>query len=393
VRRNGFVRGRVILLAGLSAAGCGEATGPLDVVAVPFSGVTVSAGHSCALDLVGVPWCWGDNGVHQLGGSRASGSTPEPLADAPRLLMLSAGALHTCGLDTDERIRCWGWNQYGQLGVGSRNDFDRPGTAVGDARFVSVTAGDYHTCGLTAEGEALCWGRNDQGQLGNGGIEDALVPVPVAGGLRFHQLDAGGLHTCGVDLVGVAHCWGLNHVGQLGTGDTHHGLQPRRVADEARYTAVSAGFSHSCGLSHAGPRCWGSSVHGELGTGLFMPDGRPGSAIPAPVFQLAGAGAMVELAAGQHVTCGRDAGGRGYCWGRGVGGQLGNGQNVDRGIPDRVLMPSSTRLTSIAAGHVHACATTHELVVFCWGTGENGQLGNSSTISSSVPGRITLGGG
>lgn len=39
--------------------------------------VTVGAGHSCALDDTGMPWCWGENGAGQLGdGSTTSRTTP-----------------------------------------------------------------------------------------------------------------------------------------------------------------------------------------------------------------------------------------------------------------------------------------------------------------------------
>jgi alpha-tubulin suppressor-like RCC1 family protein len=37
-----------------------------------------------------------------------------------------SGGYHTCALSTGGRVMCWGWNNYGQLGIGSKTNVNRP---------------------------------------------------------------------------------------------------------------------------------------------------------------------------------------------------------------------------------------------------------------------------
>ena len=47
-------------------------------------------------------------------------------------------------------------------------------------------------------------------------------------------------------------------------------------------------------------------------------------------------------------------------------------------------------VAEIATGHQHTCARTTDDVTACWGTNGNGQLGDATTTTSSLPGGATL---
>jgi len=218
-------------------------------IATPIKAVTVGGLHTCATGVDGAAFCWGYNGLGQLGdGSTTTTSTPVPVAggitflsDPPIIFpspdpdfplpagpFLAAGYDHTCGIGTTGSTYCWGLNQDGQLGDGTLTQRLTP-TAISTA-FVAVTAGLRHTCGLAANGAASCWGDNTFGQLGDGTREPKLVPTLVAGGIAFAYLKAGDLFTCGVTSGGEAYCWGDNEYGQLGTGNTAPSTIPVKVA-------------------------------------------------------------------------------------------------------------------------------------------------------------------
>jgi alpha-tubulin suppressor-like RCC1 family protein len=157
-------------------------------------------------------------------------------------LSITTGAQHSCGIaafasGSGGAAYCWGGNGLGQLGTGEAfTQVDSVATPVaGGLTFARIYAGTYHTCGLTAAGAAWCWGRDDYGQLGDG-VQlpfntGNATPVAVTGGHAFRSLSVGELYTCGVTgavgsaggpsaLAGAIYCWGNNQFGQIGNGST-----------------------------------------------------------------------------------------------------------------------------------------------------------------------------
>lgn len=70
-----------------------------------------------------------------------------------------------------------------------------------------------------------------------------------------------------------------------------------------------------------------------------------------------------------------------FCWGQGNQGQLGNGLPQNSGSPVQVT-GLTQGVTDIAVGTFHSCAVRAN-AAFCWGSSLN--LGNGATVSSSTP--------
>jgi alpha-tubulin suppressor-like RCC1 family protein len=355
-----------------------------------FINVAAGAEHTCALAFGGSVYCWGSNRSGQLGAVVDSFSaTPVRARSNTRFAAVTAGGWHSCALDAEGRLYCWGANQRGQLGNLSRINQGDPVDIAPAMRFAHVSAGWFHTCALSTEGLAYCWGAAGQSQAGGEPGEDVLEPRLVSS-MRFATVSAGGFHTCALDLQGRAHCWGANHLGQLGDGGTANSGLPRAVAGGAVYRSLASGYTHSCAVSDGlTPVCWGGSEYGEIGTGGAAPAGTPGATEPVPVY---GSNRAVGIAAGYYTSCLIAENAWGWCWGRGDDGQLGTGSRWDSWTPQYVTAgiagSANIDFVMMDMGLRHSCGLTSARVVFCWGRGADGQLGAGPLKYSPIPVRV-----
>jgi alpha-tubulin suppressor-like RCC1 family protein len=131
-------------------------------------------------------------------------------------------------------------------------------------------------------------------------------------------------------------------------------------------------------------KCWGDNQYGQLGLGDTNHRGdqanEMGDALPAIDF---GTRVPKALAAGSLHTCALFTSNEVACWGYGLGGPLGLGNNVARGGSAGQMGASlavvnlGTGLTAkaIATGDSHTCALLSNNQVKCWGMNAYGQLG------------------
>ncbi len=194
-----------------------------------FTSIRTGRSHSCAVDTSGDAYCWGDNGIGQLGRDTLTNTcylnavnrcSNQPILVAGGLTFAQVSASpweHSCGVTTGGAAYCWGSNGSGQLGTDSATDLcgyptpwacSRVPVAVkGGIVFKSVSTGDYFTCGVSTVGDGYCWGYGYYGQLGNGAYSNSTSPVPVSGGLSFADIRSGG-YSCGLTTGGKLYCWG-----------------------------------------------------------------------------------------------------------------------------------------------------------------------------------------
>ena len=75
------------------------------------------------------------------------------------------------------------------------------------------------------------------------------------------------------------------------------------------------------------------------------------------------------------------------CWGGNDNGQLGNGTTTTSTLP--VLVSGVSAALQLSAGGSHTCVLIHGGTIRCWGLNGNGQLGDGSTANSLVPVTVT----
>ncbi len=376
--------------------------------------IDLGSDHSCGLTTQGKAFCWGSGTFRQLGNnSNVDSAIPVSVktstgADSDlRFSSISAGSVHTCGISLDGVAYCWGNGSNGMLGNNSTNStgsdvpkaVQKTGGADSDLRFSSISAGQAHTCGITTEGLGLafCWGSGIL--LGNNTTSgDFTVPqaviAPTGGAvLRFSNISAGVLHTCGMTTTGIAFCWGANSSGQLGTNTITNSAIPVAVktstgADSPlRFSSISNGVSHTCGITTTGIAfCWGDGTFGKLGNNATT-----SSTTPIAVKTSTGADSDLRfssVSAGNNHTCGLTTNAMVFCWGQGSNGKLGNNTVSNATTPVSIKQPDGTdsplHFSGIGLGNTHTCGMTTNGLMFCWGNASNGKLGNNTTSPNSL---------
>nr|MDQ3369962.1 hypothetical protein [Myxococcota bacterium] len=172
-------------------------------------------------------------------------------------------------------------------------------------------------------GQACCAGSTcSDGACTSGTCESCVADVSF--GRRFG---------CVLKTTGTVWCSGLNLRGQLGAGTTgEQRAMPLQVRDASApigdATVLAVGREHACAARAGGAvSCWGANESGQLGNGGTTTQPSAVGVIKGDGTPLTG---IVELRAGYHHTCGREAGGALWCWGRNEGGELGDGTVVGR---------------------------------------------------------------
>lgn len=375
---------RICTLRGLSLGlsgilvGCTETSSPL----LPAVSPSIAAGaqHTCALDLTGRAFCWGNGGLGRLGnGADTSSRQPVAVATSLRFTAITAGRSHACGLTSGRKAYCWGGNNFGQLGDGTLATRTTPVPVQGNVSFIAISAGADHTCGLSAANRVYCWGDNETGQLGQPSASDTICGVPCArspvqvdAALAFTSLSAGGYHTCALSTDRRAYCWGWDYSGQVGGGfyTIYPVDRPYPVLTTLSFLSIASGAAHTCAIAQGGlAYCWGGGTTGQLGND----SSGSGNYADRPV-PVVGGLSYTSLSAGSLHTCGLLTNGATVCWGAGPLGTAATSYNDTPIAPDGDL-----RFTDLASGEHHQCGATLLGAVYCWGDNTFGQIGTGST--------------
>ncbi|MBL7670089.1 MAG: hypothetical protein JNM39_06355 [Bdellovibrionaceae bacterium] len=253
-----------------------------------------------------------------------------------------------------------------------------------------VKAGLYHSCILTTGGIVKCWGRNDNGQLGLGYVS-VLEEVPTVvdfGSFPVTSLSVGGKYglgsfSCAV-VNGGAKCWGFNSSGQLGNSSNIASYIPVSVTGiVASVNEIATGGTFACALVSGGVKCWGSNGYGQLGNGTTV-----SSNFPVDVSGLGAGSGVVSISAGSETACAiMGSGGTIKCWGRNDYGQLGNNSTISSSVPVDVsgILSGASKVSNAT---YHTCAVVSGGIK-CWGANGNGQLGNGNNVAQLIPVDVT----
>ena len=299
----------------------------------------------------------------------------------------------------------WGNNASGQLGIGSTTSKSTP-TAISTTgvlagkTILSLAAGYSHSLALCSDGTLAAWGTNDSGQFGNGNRTSSNIPVAAGTtgmltGKRVVAISAGTNFSLAVCSDGTLAAWGLNSNGVLGNGTTTSSNDPVAVnltgaLAGKTVVAVSAGDTHCLALFSDGTvAAWGYNVYGQLGDDSVI-----SRTTPVAVVMTGGLEGKTVIAvdAGYYHSLALCSDGTLASWGDNDNGQLGDSGTISSSIPVAVVTSgvlSGKTVMKAAAGSYHSVALCTDGTVATWGSNLNYALGTGSGPSSAVPAAVT----
>jgi alpha-tubulin suppressor-like RCC1 family protein len=355
--------------------------------ALDWGNVGMGSGHVCSIKATGTTpgslWCWGANYLGQLGINNTTLQTApqRESSNATTWNNVSGGANATCATRTDGTLWCWGVISPGAVNyvptqVGTAADWD------------IVRVHGYGACATKRSPSRTlwCWGSNRSGQLADGTDTDRAAPVQIGTATDWNLIAVGGdnldSHTCGIRTNGTLWCWGYDGFGQLGLGSGGPKIRPTSVG-VTTWTQVSAGGEHACAIDGAGGiRCWGYNAWGQLGFNYPYQQNKEQTPVTVAL-----SATWAQVAAGRQNTCAKRSDGTVWCWGSDYDGQLGNGTTtVGQNAPTPLQVNTATDWASLCVGDAHVCATKNapNRTLWCWGSDDEGRLGNGVTTGDQA---------
>lgn len=218
--------------------------------------------------------------------------------------------------------------------------------------------------------------------------------------VAFSTIAAGDYHTCGLATTGEAYCWGENAHGQLGSADETGNSLPQPVLGDLQFVSLTSGARYSCGLTAEGTAyCWGSNTWGELGAGARTLCPNRNNFCTASPTRVQLDKRIAQIVAGFDHACAITADAETYCWGWGDNGELGSALTAPCNFLAEVLCSMVPRkidaggpFVAIAAGYEHTCGLIAGGQAYCWGHEHDGQLGTGDlTLGGPLPRAVSGG--
>ncbi|XP_026059410.1 probable E3 ubiquitin-protein ligase HERC3 [Carassius auratus] len=251
-------------------------------------------------------------------------------------------------------------SDLGKVLIMDKSTVCKPLKGLDNRQVIQITCGDHHSMALTKDGQVFVWGENSHGQLGlrkdHPGSPSAQH-VQSLSGVPLAQISAGGDHSFVLSLSGVVFGWGKNSAGQLGLGDTTDRHIPTILnsLNGKKTVSISCGGEHTAALSKGGTVfTFGSGGSGQLGHNSFRDEHHP-----RVVAELWGS-EVSQVTCGRHYTLVSITSKLIYSFGCGLQGQLGNGEMIAQSVPFPVDLPTECNreytIEKIIAGENHSFA-------------------------------------
>ncbi|WP_030276743.1 RCC1 domain-containing protein [Streptomyces sp. NRRL B-24484] len=328
----------------------------------------------------GTAWAWGKP-FNAPAGSFQEGAVPG-LTDVVSI----ADSGHTIvAVRADGTVWSYGTNASGSLGRGSQERSyeaePRQVTGVGPAHAVYSSGPTFYV--VLRDGTVTAWG-SDRFLVKGGqqeGYDGVAVPERVSRAGNVVAMGPGLLNTFALRSDGRVLGWGINVTDVLGD---RHGTRIGTVPGVEGVVDVSAAGGAVVAVKADGKVCaWGSNVHGLLGV-------EPAGGQSARPVQVDGLKGVVQVAGGSDVAYALDRDGVVWAWGRGVSGALGDGDTSDHISAKPTRVTGLPKMRRISAFGFTGYAIDTEGGLWAWGSDTDTAKHANVPKSAATPVRIPL---
>ncbi|XP_068279474.1 X-linked retinitis pigmentosa GTPase regulator [Nyctibius grandis] len=291
-------------------------------------------------------------------------------------VLISCGDEHSAVVTGNGKLYMFGSNNWGQLGLGSKNTVSKPTCvkALKPEKTKLAVCGRNHTLVYTEKGNVYAAGGNSEGQLGLGDTEERTTFHLISFFTNKHkikQLAAGSYTSAAVTEDGQLFVWGDNSEGQIGLANEAFVSVPCQVDVGKPVSSISCGYYHSALITGDGELyTFGEPENGKLG---LLPEQLKNNRVPQPVL-----GIMEKVnkvaCGGEHtvVLTETDV----YTFGLGQYGQLGHGTFIfETSVPKSVKHLRRHKICNITCGENHTAVIAENGLMFTFGDGRHGKLG------------------
>lgn len=362
-----------------------------------------------------------------------------PVVIDERIMQISEGTNHVILLGESGKVYSYGDNTYGQLGDGTTNSRKESISTVvriedGSVlkNVAEIAAGDRYNIVVTADGKVYSFGINGNEQLGfsnvleEGGIIESSYARLKTDISDVERVSAGYTHTAVYKEDGNAYTWGQGKSGQLGNGDYLDYSEAQLVGKNIIQTnvvelllEVGDTFDIDSKINYFNlfedknaqltyeildsNMAFVDNLTGELmtiaegRTTVIVKEVGTGKKAVIPLRILAKGtkpDSMNMLIEPQVETSGSHTimlkvDGSVWCYGNGENGELGTGKQEISDEPVQAIFPTGTIITKIAAGESHCLALDSKGNVWSWGKNTYYQLGNTNTNNILTPTKVS----
>ena len=260
----------------------------------------------------------------------------------------------------------------------------------------SVSTGSAGVCAVSLDGRIWCergWGSGLASPTTDT-TDIRTFQIPASGPQQYTEVGSNQFFACGLAIDGQVLCWGYSPLGNsLSAGI------PTPIAPQLTFDTLSVQGWLGCGLVGQAAYCWGVPRDGVKQVDT---EGIPLVALDVQQYDACGwtadevqlcwdyfldfaypedrsfeqpptgdAPPLDRLVSGGDFFCGLDPNGQAWCWGTNDQGQLGNGGTLNS--PDPVRVTGALRFTRLSAGRDdgarRVCGIADEGELFCWGRG------------------------
>jgi len=230
-----------------------------------------------AIKTDGTLWAWGSPNAGQLGQNQGGALEISSPVQIPGTTWatVAAGDRNVAAIKTNGTLWCWGQNGVGELGVNDRTNRSSPVQVPGTTWKQVICPDQQVTMATKTDGTLWSWGYNYFGLLGlndghPGGMRSSPCQIP---GTNWSEL-ASGVHGR------VAYCrkedgtlwgWGGNQYGRLGQNDTVTRSSPVQIPGTTWSTISEGGGIIFAKKSDSTLWTWGPNSHGSLGQNQSYP--------------------------------------------------------------------------------------------------------------------------